>query len=61
MFSRYEFLQNDEAPSQLIINRKHIFKKEKKMKEQHAKKNNNKQTDIRITQLFLKCNNSLIK
>ncbi len=26
MFSRYEFSRNDEAPSQLIINRKHIFK-----------------------------------
>lgn len=58
MFSRYEFLQNDEAPSQLIINRKRIFKKEKKTKEQDTKK---QQTDIRITQLFLKCNNSLIK
>lgn len=30
MFSRYEFSQDDEAPSQLIINRKHIFKKREK-------------------------------
>lgn len=40
MFSRYEFLQNDEAPSQLIINRKHIFKKEKKRKKNNTQKNN---------------------
>lgn len=53
MFSRYEFLQNDEAPSQLIINRKHIFKKEKKTKEQHAKKTTNNKQILELHNYFL--------